>query len=233
MPPSPRPLAFNIADGLLYCTNFVYILLMNHTRNSRLLLNKRSFLLPLFILLVINLACGLPVIPQTLPTQPANKPVFTPVVMTPAISTQTLQPSPALATVSTIKLFMIALEDKGISGKAIGCDDSLVPVSIEIPATSGVLRATLEKLLSLRTRDYGESGLYNALYQSDLKLDDVAISEGEAIIHLSGKLQSGGVCDDPRIIAQLTETALQFNTVKRVSVIVNNRPLTELLSGKE
>jgi hypothetical protein len=206
---------------------------MNNTRQTRLSLKKRTFLLPLLVLVVTNLACGLQSDLKPPPTQSAGQPGFTPVVLTPATSIQVPQPSPTLAATSTIKVFLIALEDKGVSGKAIGCGDSLVPVTMEIPATSGVLRAALEKLLSLHSRDFGESGLYNALYQSDLKLDDVSISEGEAVIHLSGKLQSGGVCDDPRIIAQLTEIALQFNTVKHVSVFVNDQPLTRLLSGKE
>ena len=132
----------------------------------------------------------------------------------------------------TVQIFLIALEDGGRSGKEIGCDDSVIPVQVAIAPTQGVLRAALGELLSLKEPYYGQSGLYNALYQSDLKLDSVSIEQGEAVIYLSGTLTLGGVCDSPRVEAQLEETALQFHTVSHVSVFVNGRPLEEVLSLK-
>jgi hypothetical protein len=39
----------------------------------------------------------------------------------------------------------------------------------------------------------------------------------------------GGVCDEPRVRAQLEETALQFVTVDSVSIFVNGQPLAEAL----
>lgn len=131
-----------------------------------------------------------------------------------------------------VKVFLIALEDGGRSGKKIGCDDSVIPVQVAIAPTRGVLQAALEELLSLKEAYYGQSGLYNALYQSDLKLDSVSIEQGKAIIHLSGTMMLGGVCDNARVEAQLEETALQFPTVSQVSVFVNGRPLEEVLSLK-
>jgi hypothetical protein len=53
-----------------------------------------------------------------------------------------------------------------------------------------------------------------------------------ATVHLTGKLTLGGECDDPRVQAELEETALQFSTVKKVSFYVNNVALSKLLSGK-
>jgi hypothetical protein len=50
--------------------------------------------------------------------------------------------------------------------------------------------------------------------------------------NLSGTMMLGGVCDNPRVEAQLEETALQFPTVSQVSVFVNSRPLEEVLSLK-
>jgi hypothetical protein len=76
---------------------------------------------------------------------------------------------------------------------------------------------------------YGQSGLYNALYLSDLSIADVAVIDGEARIDLVGELIIGGVCDIPRIEEQLRTTALQFSTVNRVSIRVNGVPLEELL----
>jgi spore germination protein GerM len=92
------------------------------------------------------------------------------------------------------------------------------------------LRAALLQLLSIKDTSYGESGLYTALAQADLSLDEVSIENGEAVIKLSGDLSLGGVCDNPRVQAQLVETALQFPTVNKVSIFLNDEPLEEALS---
>jgi hypothetical protein len=131
-----------------------------------------------------------------------------------------------------VKIFLIALEDSGASGTPVGCGDSVVPVEAEVPYSAGVLRAALEKLLSIRTQFYGGSGLYHSLYQSNLTIREVAIRGGEAVIRLEGTLTLGGMCDDPRVMAQLRQTALQFSTVTTVSIFVNGTPLSQLLSGQ-
>lgn len=131
-----------------------------------------------------------------------------------------------------MRIFLIALEDNGQSGKKIGCDDSVIPVQVTIPPTQAVLRAALEALISLKDQFYGQSGLYNALYQSNLQLEGVTIEGGKAIINLSGTLMLGGVCDNPRVEAQIEETALQFATVSEVAVFVNGKSLEEILSLK-
>ena len=131
-----------------------------------------------------------------------------------------------------VKIYLIALEDNGQSGPLVGCGDSVVPVQVPITPTKEVLKAAMEALITLKGQYYGGSGLYNALYQSDLHLNGVNIKNGQAIVDLSGTLQSGGACDDPRIEAQLNATALQFSTVKEVSVTVNGRPLQDVLSLK-
>ncbi len=132
----------------------------------------------------------------------------------------------------TLKVFLIGMNDNGVSGKLIGCGDSAVAVNVEVPYTKGVLKASLNKLLSIKDQYYGQSGLYNVLYQSNLKLSSVAIKNGEAIIKLTGKLTLGGECDNPRVQAELEQTALQFSTVKKVSIYLNNVPLSKVLSLK-
>jgi hypothetical protein len=122
--------------------------------------------------------------------------------------------------------------DNGASGPMIGCGDSLIPVNIDVPYTQGVLRAALEHMLAQKSEYYGESGLYNALYQSNLQIDDLNIHNGEAFIHLRGKMVLGGVCDTPRVIAQIQQTALQFDTVQRVSIFLNSQPIEEALSQR-
>jgi hypothetical protein len=132
----------------------------------------------------------------------------------------------------TVKLFLVAIGDNGASGKLIGCGDSLVPVEQQILPTQGVLRAALELLLGIKQQYYGGSGLYNALYQSDLTIEDLRIENGKASIHLAGRLLLGGVCDNPRAEAQLVETARQFSTVDEVEILINGKPLKDVLSEK-
>ena len=129
-----------------------------------------------------------------------------------------------------VNIYFIAMGDNGASGELIGCGDSLVPVKVQIEPTLGVLRAALTELLKLEGQaDYGQSGLYNALYLSHLEIDDLAVVNGEAIMKLSGQVVTGGECDIPRIEAQLEAIALQFATVDEVTITVYGVPLAELL----
>jgi hypothetical protein len=170
-------------------------------------------------------------------------PTLTPIIASPTLvlptATQVQQlpptlppPTSATAAEQTVKIILIALEDNGQSGTLVGCGDSAIPITVTIPRTQGVLRAALEKLLSAKQQFYGESGYYNALYQSDLQLESVTIEQGKAIIHLTGTIMLGGVCDAPRVEAQIEQTALQFSTVSDVAVFINDTPLEEVLSSK-
>lgn len=123
-------------------------------------------------------------------------------------------------------IYMISMGDGG----GVGCGDSTVPVLRQFAPTVAPLTSALESLLSIRSDYYGESGLYNALYHSNLSLQGVNIVNGQAVINLSGQLISGGTCDDPRIIAQLEQTALQFATVNSVQINVNGVPIRDVLS---
>lgn len=219
-------------------------------------MTTRKFILSFLILLT---ACGRIEIgfeqtatppPTNTLEVPADTPTAVPtstVVVEPTVThtnpapTNTVPPPTALpptaASTATpgemnIKVFLIALEDNGQSGTPIGCGDSAIPVTLTIPRTQGVLRAALEKLLSMKQEFYGESGLYNALHQSDLQLKSVTINQGTAVIHLTGNLVLGGVCDSPRVQAQIEQTALQFSTVSAVDVFLNDIPLADALSQR-
>jgi hypothetical protein len=132
--------------------------------------------------------------------------------------------------VDTVKVALIALEDDGAKGKKIGCGDSVVLEEREIVKTTAPLRAALMELLSIKDESDSQSGYYTALGAADLELTDVYIENGKATIELSGELSLGGVCDSPRVEAQLEETALQFPTVTSVSVMLNGETLEEALS---
>lgn len=87
-------------------------------------------------------------------------------------------------------------------------------------------------LFSIKTRLYGESGLYNPLYQSNLSVELVTIQGGTATVHLSGSFQLAGELDIPRVEAQITQTTLAFATVRHVLIFVNGKSLATTLSLK-
>lgn len=141
-------------------------------------------------------------------------------------------PTSMTAAEQMVKIVLIELEGNGQAGPLVGCGDSAIPINVTIPRTQGVLRAALEKLFSAKQQFYGESGYYNALYQSDLQVESVTIEQGKAIIHLTGTIMLGGTCDAPRVEAQIEQTALQFSTVSDVAVFVNDVPLEDALSSR-
>jgi hypothetical protein len=133
---------------------------------------------------------------------------------------------------SMVQIYLIALEDNGQGGSPVGCGDSAIPVQFEIQPTQGVLKAALQELLSIKAQFYGQSGLYNALYQSDLQVESVRIDNGVASVYLTGSLIMGGECDAPRVQAQLEHTVLQFTTVTVADIYINGKPLADVLSLK-
>jgi len=167
-----------------------------------------------------------------IPSSTVAAPTVTQAQQIPPTLTVSVPPPSTTSADQMVKIVLIALEDNGQSGTLVGCGDSAIPIHVTIPRTHGVLRAALEKLFSARQQFYGESGYYNALYQSDLDVSAVTIEQGRATIHLAGTIMLGGTCDAPRVEAQIEQTALQFSTVSDVVVFVNDVPLEEALSTR-
>lgn len=145
--------------------------------------------------------------------------------------TETQAPTDA-PTRQMVQIFLIAVGDNGQTGIPVGCGDSAVQIQVEIPPTQGVLKAALIALLSVKDQYYGQSGLYNALYQSDLQVESVRIDGSKASVFLTGTLKMGGECDAPRVQAQLEHTVLQFQNVTQVAIFINGKPLADVLSLK-
>ena len=180
-----------------------------------------------------------PVATQVQPTDTAPPPTQPPATQVPSkvptlVPTQapTQAPPTSAPSANEGKIFMIAVGDNGAAGKKIGCDDSVVGVNVPLGDPAAPLRSVVEKLLGVQSQYYGQSGLYNALFRSDLQLSSVTLKDGVADIYLTGSLTLGGVCDNPRVQAQFEETALQFSTVNQVNVYINNKNLLDLLSLK-
>jgi len=144
--------------------------------------------------------------------------------------------TPTDQTEDRILIYLIALEDNGASGEMIGCNDSLIPVERVIGLPDRVdaqISAALNELFSIRDQYYGESGLYNSLYQSKLTVDSVTIDEaGQATVNLAGTHSLSGVCDNPRFQAQIERTVGQFEGVTSVAVFINGTSLADIVSGQ-
>ncbi len=128
----------------------------------------------------------------------------------------------------TATAFMVLLGDDGATGIPVGCEDSLVDVTIPIWETDSLeeeIAATLTVLLSFDDYNYGESGYINALYNNDATVESVTIEAGVATVELSGSISSGGVCDDPRIIGQIEETVKAFDGVDDAVILLNGGPI--------
>jgi hypothetical protein len=140
------------------------------------------------------------------------------------VQSDTVEATPAI-----YRMYLIALEDGGKSGPAVGCGDSLVAVDLPVKD----LKLAVRQLLDNRDRLYGQSGLYNAFYQSDLKLNRIERTKDGISANLTGKLVLGGECDNPRVKAQL-EVTLRQSTDSRIPVTirVNRDLLDDLLSGR-
>ena len=199
---------------------------------------KSRVLSALFILMLVTSCSGTLEVGLEHPgvDVPTPNPTSTPL---PA-PTNTMLPTASVATslptyvpVShTVQVFLIAVGDNGLTGSAVGCGDSAVPVQVQTPPTSQVLQAALTSLLSIKDQFYGQSGLYNALYQSDLQVESITIVAGKASVYLTGTLLMGGECDTPRVRAQLEQTILQFPTVTETDIFINGKPLADVLSLK-
>jgi len=111
----------------------------------------------------------------------------------------------------------------------VACRDSAVAVTVNIEPTTAPLRAGLDTLLANKSRYYNETGLYNALNQSNLTIAWLAINEGVARIEFTGSVVFSGECDALRIQAQLEAIAKQYYTVKDTEILVNGIALETLL----
>lgn len=128
-----------------------------------------------------------------------------------------------------VNVFLVALGDNGKIGKKFGCEDSLVPVKRTIKPTRSPLKAALQQLLSIPA-DYPENPrLHNYWKGRNLRLKSVLLRKGVATILISGEIFVAGICDEPRIIEQIEATSRQFASVKKVKVLVNGRPLAEVI----
>jgi hypothetical protein len=126
-----------------------------------------------------------------------------------------------------VKVYLVALDDRGKRGRRIGCDDSLVPVTRSVAAQGAPLKAAIEELLAVPRESGG--GLGNYWAGENLRVQSALISGGVATIRIRGTLPVAGVCDEPRIEEQIKATARQFRGVRSVRVFLNGQRLADAI----
>jgi hypothetical protein len=198
---------------------------MNHHKEVDMHRRQTAFCFVIGVVFIFSLGCNIlwqgVSTPTSLDQQPASP--------TPRILE--IEPDKTISD-QTVTIFLVAIEDSGISGKKIGCDDSLVPVEVAIRSDLKSPWSALSALLNLDQTYYGESGIYNALHQSALEIQAYEIHEGKAKVNLEGELMLGGVCDNPRVEEQILATILQDDQIQEAEVFINGQLLQEALSLK-
>ncbi|MBU8865866.1 hypothetical protein [Paenarthrobacter aromaticivorans] len=134
--------------------------------------------------------------------------------------------------VAPLTVYYVAVGDNGVSGSPIGCGDSIVATTTAPVRFTDQVGPSVGTLLANKSRDVGLSGLMNALYQSDLTYAGGELSGSTITIWLTGQFVLAGVCDIPRVKAQLEYTAMAASGATSARVLVNGRPIEEVLSLK-
>jgi hypothetical protein len=131
-----------------------------------------------------------------------------------------------------VTAYYVLLDDGGSNGVRFGCNDSLVGVAHTSSAGEDPLPAAVRALLetpadAAPSRPSPE--VYNALQGSDLTFLSGSFDGTTVTVYLAGTLSMGGVCDLPRVEAQLTQTAVSAVGAIRAEIHINGRTLAEAL----
>ncbi len=130
----------------------------------------------------------------------------------------------------TVTAYYVLLDDGGAGGVRFGCNDSLAGVRRSAPGSTEPLAAAIRALLDGSATP--APGLYNALSGSTITFLSGTFDGNTVTVYLSGSIRPGGVCDIPRIEAQLTQTAIASVGAIRAEVYINSVGLTAALSLK-
>ncbi len=141
-----------------------------------------------------------------------------------------LPPAATSAATTTVRVYLISLGNGTVGAGTVGCGDTLVAVERRVPATRAPLTAAIRELLATKGQAVSQLGLYSALAHAELTIDRIVMEGGTARIQLVGQLRLGGECDNPRVKAQLEQTARQFPTVKDTAITINGVALDQALS---
>lgn len=120
-----------------------------------------------------------------------------------------------------VRLYFARLNDNGQTGKPIGCGDSIVSKTVYLPLSlTHPLEDSLVRLLNYAPANGIVPGTDFYTVVASTTLARVTIASSTAQISLKGSA-GAGICDTPRFLAQIQETALQFPTVRDVQICLN------------
>ncbi|MHA7302282.1 GerMN domain-containing protein [Pseudarthrobacter sp. MDT1-22] len=138
------------------------------------------------------------------------------------------QPAPGQSGGSqTVTAYYVLLDDGGAGGVRFGCNDSLAGVRRTVAGSTEPLANAMRALLDNTAEP--APGLYNSLSGSTLTFLSGTFDGTAVTVYLSGSISPAGVCDIPRIEAQLTQTAVASVGAIRAEVYVNGVRLAEAL----
>lgn len=129
-----------------------------------------------------------------------------------------------------VRVFLIAPSDAGRLGRQVACADSAVGVEMSLASPQPALEGSLAALLALSTPHHEATGFHNPLYASPLAVERIERKGPEVNVHLTGYVELAGPCDASRLLAQLTETALQFQDVQHAVFYIGEERLNELVA---
>jgi len=110
------------------------------------------------------------------------------------------------------------------TGGQMDCAETFA-VTRQVPRTQAVARAAIDELLKGSTQTESEIyGLFNVI-NPGVKLQDITVENGVARVDFSDRLdyQVGGSCRVIAIVAQITNTLLEFPTVNEVVISIDGR----------
>lgn len=139
--------------------------------------------------------------------------------------------SPAATTVP-LTIYYVAVEDNGVAGEKIGCGDSLVATYTAPVTFTDQVKVSLQTLLADKESTHGQSGLMNALAASSLTFVDSTKTGDTVTVNLTGEVRSAGVCEDPRIQAQLHQTARTAAGTGNSHILIDGRRIEDVMSQK-
>lgn len=120
----------------------------------------------------------------------------------------------------------------GVKNNDNECGIELVEVNYGVRSNSP-LRDIINTLLSIVSPYGDDSKVANPITKHALWIDDVSIKNRVAIIKLKAKeweTTSLGYCSKYTVYTQIKKTALQFSTVDKVEIYVNNENLADALN---
>ena len=116
--------------------------------------------------------------------------------------------------------------------KKIGCDDVLVPVSVELEKTQSDLATAIVQLLTIKRAAYEGQGLTNSFSGIGLVLSNIHYEDGLRIIDFEGEPKLSGVCEDARIEFQINETIGLYENKFEIRLNDSKSEWESLFSGQ-